>query len=137
MLITIIYLISILLQTHFTHSSQHIFMEDYYGSAGKESTCNAGDLGSIHGSGRSCGGGNGYPLQYSCLDNPMVRGAWQGYSPWGCKESETAEATKTFTHMSEPERESPALMMILFWGQSRVKVKVTQRVRLFATPWTI
>ena len=33
----------------------------------------------------SPGEGNGKPLQYSCLENPMDRGAWQGYSPWGCK----------------------------------------------------
>ena len=42
----------------------------------KESACNAGDLGSIPGLGRSPGEGNGNPLQYSCLENPMVRGAW-------------------------------------------------------------
>ena len=47
------------------------------GSAGKESTCNAGDLGSVPGSGRSPGGGHGKPLQYSCLENPMDRGAWR------------------------------------------------------------
>ena len=41
------------------------------GSAGKESTCNAGDLGSIPGLGRSPGRGKGYPLQYSGLENPM------------------------------------------------------------------
>ena len=44
--------------------------------SGKESTCDAGDLGSIPGLGRSPGEGNGYPLQYSCLDNPIDRGAW-------------------------------------------------------------
>ena len=44
---------------------------------GEEFTCNAGDLGSIPGLGRSPGGGgNGNPLQYSCLENPMDRGAW-------------------------------------------------------------
>ena len=42
----------------------------------KASACNARDLGSIPGSGRSSGGGNGNPLQYSCLENPMGRGAW-------------------------------------------------------------
>ena len=42
-----------------------------YGSAGKESTCNVGDLGSIPGLGRSPGEGKGYPLQYSCLENLM------------------------------------------------------------------
>ena len=46
------------------------------GSDSKESTCNAGDLGSIPGSGRSSGGGNGNPLQYSGLENPTDRGAW-------------------------------------------------------------
>ena len=48
-------------------------------SIGKESTCNAGDtgdVGSVPGLGRSPGGGNGNPLQYSCLENPMDRGAW-------------------------------------------------------------
>ena len=44
---------------------------------GKESACNAGEPGSILGSGRSPGEGNGSPLQYSCLENPMDRGAWQ------------------------------------------------------------
>ena len=44
-------------------------------SDGKESACNAGDLGSIYGSERSPGEGNGNPLQYSCLENPMDRGA--------------------------------------------------------------
>ena len=47
------------------------------GSDGKESTCNAGDTGLIPGSGRSPGEGNGYPLQYSCLENAMDRGAWR------------------------------------------------------------
>ena len=48
-----------------------------YSSVGKESACNAKDLGSIPGSGRSPGEGNGNPLQYSCLENPMDRGAWR------------------------------------------------------------
>ena len=47
------------------------------GSDGKESACDAGDLGSIPGLGRSPGEGNGNPLQYSCLENPMDGGAWQ------------------------------------------------------------
>ena len=46
------------------------------GSEGKVSPFNAGDLGSIPGSGRSPGEGNGNLLQYSCLENPMDRGAW-------------------------------------------------------------
>ena len=46
------------------------------GSDGKESACNAGDAGSVSGLERSPGKGNDYPLQYSCLENPMDRGAW-------------------------------------------------------------
>ena len=55
------------------------------GSDGKVSAYNAGDLGSIPGSGRSPGEGNGNPLQYSCLENPMDGGTWLGYSPWYCR----------------------------------------------------
>ena len=52
------------------------------GSDGKESACNVGDLGSIHGLGRSPGGGHGNPLQYSYLENPSVHGVLPpGYSP--------------------------------------------------------
>ena len=46
------------------------------GSDGKESACNAGDPGLIPGLGRSPGEGNGSPTQYSCLENPLDRGAW-------------------------------------------------------------
>ena len=46
------------------------------GSDDKESACNAGDLGSITGLGRSPAEGNGYPIQYLCLENSMDRGAW-------------------------------------------------------------
>ena len=61
------------------------FVQDLYslnlisspdGSDGKASAYNAGDLSSIPGSGRSPGEGNGKPLQYSCLENPMDGGAW-------------------------------------------------------------
>ena len=57
------------------------------GSDGKTSAYNAGDLGSIPGSGRSPGEGNGNPLQCSCLENPMDGGSWS----WGHKESDTTE----------------------------------------------
>ena len=46
------------------------------GSGGKESACNTGDASSVPGSGRSPGVGSGNPLQYSCLENSMDRGAW-------------------------------------------------------------
>ena len=52
------------------------FTFGHRGSEGKASACNAGDLGSIPGSGRSPGEGNGNPLQYSCLENSMDREAW-------------------------------------------------------------
>ena len=48
-----------------------------------------GDTGSILGLGRSLGVGNGNPLQYSCLENPMDRGNLVSYSPRGCKQSDT------------------------------------------------
>ena len=57
-----------------------------------DSAEDVGDAGWIPGSGRSSGEGNGNPCQYSCLENSMGRGAWQGYSPWGCKESDTVES---------------------------------------------
>ena len=48
-----------------------------HSAVGKESACNAGDLGLIPGSGRSPGDGNGNPLQFSCLEKPMDRGVWR------------------------------------------------------------
>ena len=58
------------------------------GSVGKESAHNAGDLGSIPGSGRSLGGGYGNILQYSCLENSMDRGAWWA-TVYGVVENQT------------------------------------------------
>ena len=63
---------------------QHIKKQRHYfaykgfpgGLEGKASACNVGDLGSMPGCGRFPGEGNGNPLQYSCLENPMDRGAW-------------------------------------------------------------
>ena len=61
-------------------------------SDGKDPACNVGELGLIPGLERSPGEGNGNPLQYSGLENPMDRGAWQAtYSPWGHEESDTPE----------------------------------------------
>ena len=60
------------------------------GSDGKESTCNAGDLGSTPELQRFLGGGHGNPLQYSCLERSLV-----GYSSWGHKESDMTERLST------------------------------------------
>ena len=63
-----------------------------FGSDGKESACNAGDPGSVPESGRSLGEGNGYPLQYSCLENSRgIQRSLAGYSSWAHKESDTTE----------------------------------------------
>ena len=73
------------------------------GSAGKESASNAGDPGSIPGSGRSPGEGNGSPLQYSCLGNSMDRGAWRA-TVHGVTESDMTEQlthTQQKTHLLE------------------------------------
>ena len=51
----------------------------------------AGDPGLIPGWGRCPGGGRGNPLQYSCLENPQGQRSLVGYSPWGCRESDTTE----------------------------------------------
>ena len=66
------------------------------GSDGKESTCNVGDPGLILGSGRSPGEGTGNPLQYSCLENPLDRGAWQA-TAHGVTKSRTRLSNITFT----------------------------------------
>ena len=65
-----------------------VFMGFPGGSDGKESTCNSGDLGSMPGLGRSPGEGHGNALQYSCLRNPMDRGAWRA-TVHGLTESRT------------------------------------------------
>ena len=60
---------------------------------GKESACNAGDLDSIPGLGRSLGEGNGNPLQSSCLEKPMDRGPWWATVHKVAKESDISEVT--------------------------------------------
>ena len=65
------------------------------GLAGKESACNAGDLGSIPEWGRSPGEGPGNPLQYSCLESPRGQSSLVDYSLWGCKELDMTESLST------------------------------------------
>ena len=67
-------------------------------SKDNESTWNARDLSLIPGLGRSPGGGHGNPLQYSCLKNPHEQKSLAGYSPWGCKESDTTGRPSSAQH---------------------------------------
>ena len=69
------------------------------GSDSKKSACNVGNLGLILRLGRSPGGGQGNPLQYSCLENPSGQRSLVGYSPRGHKESDTTEGLSTFCNI--------------------------------------
>ena len=75
-------------------------MVNYFpgGSDGKASVYNVGDLGLIPGLGRVPGEGNGNPLQYYCLENPMDRGAWQS-SVYGVAKSRTRLSDFTSLHI--------------------------------------
>ena len=80
----------------------------------KDSACNAGDLGSIPGSRRSPGVGDGSPLQYSSLQNSMDRGAWQAsYSLWGHKESDTTEQLTHTLMRHNIKKVGPSSVLIL------------------------
>ena len=85
-------------------SSLGSFIEAFSGfphsSVGKESACNAGDPGLIPGLVRSSGGGNGNPLQYSCLENPTDRGAWQATVHWVARVQHLASKQLTIESFS-------------------------------------
>ena len=89
---------------HWFYSNHHFFsvlissLHFPGGSDSKESAYKAGNPGSIPGLERCPGEGNGYPFQYSCLENSMDR-SLVGCSPWGCKESETTEQLTLFYEM--------------------------------------
>ena len=72
-----------------------VFMGFPGSSDGEESFSSAGGLGLIPGLGGGLGGGHGNPLQHSCLENPHGWKSLAGYSPWGCKESDTTERLST------------------------------------------
>ena len=93
------------------------------GSDGKESACSAGDLGAMPGLGRSLGEGNGNPLQYSCLENPMDRGGW-----WAAvheiAELDMTEVTNTFTSLSFSRRQKTCTVKTRrYWWK---KLKLTE-----------
>ena len=73
------------------------------GSDNKQSACSAGDLGSIPGLGRYPGEENGNPLQYSCLNNPMDRGAWWARAHGATKSRTLVINIFTFFHNGKTE----------------------------------
>ena len=86
----------------------------------KASAWNVGDSGSIPGSGRSPGEGNGTPLQYSCLENPMDRGAWWA-AVHGVARSRTQLSDFTFTfHFHALEKEMATHSSVLAWRIPRI-----------------
>ena len=87
----------------------------------KTSAYTVGDLGSILGSGRSPAEGNGNPLQYSCLENPMDGGTWWATgSPWGRKELDMTERLYSLTHVSSAlvilEQSFTTVALLIFWA---------------------
>ena len=85
------------------------------GSDGKASAYNVGDLGSIPGSGRGTGEGNGTPLQHSCLENPMDGGAWWA-ADHGVAKSRTRLSDFPFTfHFHALEKEMATHSSVLAW----------------------
>ena len=84
------------------------------GSNGTESACNAGDLGSAPGSGRTPGGVHGNPLQYSCLENPHCQWSLVGYSVCSSKEFELTERLSTHTHQIL-EYLAPPIWQSFYW----------------------
>ena len=88
----------------------------------KASTCNMGDLGSIPGSGRSLGEGNGNPLQYSCLENPMDKEAW-----WATVHA----VAKSQTRLSESRRCSKNWVEIRCMGKGEKHWNVYIQLPIF------
>ena len=90
------------------------------GSDGKQSACNAGDLGSIPGLGRSSGEGNGNLLQYSCLENSMDRGTW-----WtAVHEVEELDTTEWLTHILKLRLSMPSFTILRAVLESTIKLEI-------------
>ena len=90
-----------------------VFIDFPDGWDGKESTCNVGNLGSIHGLGSSPGGGHGSSLQYSCLENPHGPRSLVGYIPCDGKESDMTEWVSTAQCITNSNWQSWCLCEIL------------------------
>ena len=97
---------------------QHVIFWGFPGdSDGKKSAYKAGDLGLIHGSGRSPGEGNGRPLQYSCLENPREAGAWWA-AIYGVARSQTrltrlSSSSSSSSTLRHPDYRAPSSEMYL------------------------
>ena len=88
-IITVKVIKPIFIQWYTLHFKCMLREKSFLSGSEVKSTCNAGDMGSIPGLGRSPGEGNGNPLQYSCLGNSMDRGAWQAIIHAVTKDSDT------------------------------------------------
>ena len=111
-------------------------------SDSKASACNEGDPGSIPGSGRSPGEGNGNPLQYSCLENSMDGGAWWTTVHGGKESDRTSLSLSLSDNKLFNCRAFASLNYSCFQTGERARalsewLKSLSRVWLFATPWTV
>ena len=110
------------------------------GSDDKETAaCNAGDPDSIPGSGRSLGEGNGSPLQYSCMENSMDRGAWQAIVQWGCKEPDMTEQLHFHflftTYMQSTSREMLGWMKHKLESRLPGEISITSDMQMTPPLW--
>ena len=96
------------------------------GSDGKKSTCSVGDLGSMLGLRRDPGEGNSNPLQYSGLENPMDRGAWQA-TVHGVAESWTRLSDSTTTHHRQKQSKLKNALSVVCWTRTQANSSVSQR----------
>ena len=108
-------------------------------SAGKESACDAGDLSSIPGSGKTPGEGNGYPLQYSCLENFMDRGVWQA-TVHGVAKSRTRLSDFHFTFFKLLSLGKFVTDQYIIQGQQLLKITIWNKSwtvhPFFSYPWS-
>ena len=95
--------------------------------SGKESAYNAGDVGSVSGSGRSPGEGNSNPLQYSFLGNPMDRGAWRLQSMGSQKESDTTKWLNNNKYTNTPIESSVSTLILRKLKEFNFQGKFHQR----------
>ena len=78
-------------EENYSSNTSEVYINTYFYRNFDLYIANVGDRSLISGSGKFPGEENGYPLQYSCLENSMERRSLAGYSPWGCKESDKTE----------------------------------------------